>query len=236
MVRVWLSVKSMPLVKRAGLILQEVIKINLFKVVEKSSSGVQCFLGNHVTGRLYLLKKTGMHSKRCYQHWKNLHCEKKNNYVLSYNLWCYTRTFCTEKSRNNISINQYRFFSRVFDIANQLLTRHSPFASLGKVDEWTAKPSTFSIQGRLSESFWIKAAKTLSVSLKESDIQTFPEGEEDQNTERKTESYIFIGYGDLNCFNAFFILSLSAIAQYDFIRELSIPLFSFINMVDFSCL
>ena len=63
----------------------------------------------------------------------------------------------------------------MFDIANQLLTRHSPFASLGKVDEWTAKPSTFSIQGRLSESFWIKAAKTLSVSLKESDVQTFPE-------------------------------------------------------------
>ena len=27
-----------------------------------------------------------------------------------------------------------RIFSRVFDIANQLLTRHSPFAPLGQVD------------------------------------------------------------------------------------------------------
>ena len=40
-------------------------------------------------------------------------------------------------------------FLRVFDIANQLLTRHSPIAPLGQVDEWTAKCSTFSIHGRL---------------------------------------------------------------------------------------
>ena len=30
---------------------------------------------------------------------------------------------------------KYRIFSRVFDIANQLLTRLSPFESLGQVDE-----------------------------------------------------------------------------------------------------
>ena len=41
----------------------------------------------------------------------------------------------------------------MFDIANQLLTRHSPLAPLGLVDEWTAKPSPFSIQGRLSKFF-----------------------------------------------------------------------------------
>ena len=52
-------------------------------------------------------------------------------------------------------------FSRVSDIANQLLTLHSPFAPLGQVDEWTAKPSPFSIQGRFSEFFRIMAAKTL---------------------------------------------------------------------------
>ena len=34
-----------------------------------------------------------------------------------------------------------------FDNANQLLRRHSPFALLGQVDKWTAKPSRFSIQG-----------------------------------------------------------------------------------------
>ena len=36
-------------------------------------------------------------------------------------------------------------FSRVFNIANQLLIRHSPFAPLGQVNEWTAKPSPFTI-------------------------------------------------------------------------------------------
>ena len=32
-------------------------------------------------------------------------------------------------------VKKYDIFSRVFDIANQLLTRHSPFAPLGQVDE-----------------------------------------------------------------------------------------------------
>ena len=31
-------------------------------------------------------------------------------------------------------VKKYRIFSRI-DIANQLLTRHSPLASLGQVDE-----------------------------------------------------------------------------------------------------
>ena len=31
--------------------------------------------------------------------------------------------------------NKYDIFSRVFDIANQILTRHSPLASLGQADE-----------------------------------------------------------------------------------------------------
>ena len=41
-----------------------------------------------------------------------------------------------------------------------MLTRHSPFALLGQVDEWTAKPSPFSILRRLTELFCIMAAKT----------------------------------------------------------------------------
>ena len=57
-------------------------------------------------------------------------------------------------------VKKYDIFSRVFDIANQLLTRHLPFAPLGQVDEWTAKPSPFLIQRRLSESFRIMVAKT----------------------------------------------------------------------------
>ena len=58
-------------------------------------------------------------------------------------------------------VKKHYMFSRVFDIANQLLTRHSPFAPLGQVDEWTAKPSRFLIQGRLSELSRIMAVKTL---------------------------------------------------------------------------
>ena len=38
-------------------------------------------------------------------------------------------------------VKKYRIFLRLFDIANQLLTRHSYFAPLGQVDERTAKPS-----------------------------------------------------------------------------------------------
>ena len=34
-----------------------------------------------------------------------------------------------------IDVKKYDVFSPVFDIANQLLTRHSPFAPLGQVDE-----------------------------------------------------------------------------------------------------
>ena len=57
----------------------------------------------------------------------------------------------------------YRIFSCVYETANQLLTRHPPFAPLGQVqvDERTVKPSLFSIQGRLSDVFRIMAAKTL---------------------------------------------------------------------------
>ena len=32
-------------------------------------------------------------------------------------------------------VKEYDIFSRVFDNANQLLTNHSPFASLGQVDK-----------------------------------------------------------------------------------------------------
>ena len=58
-------------------------------------------------------------------------------------------------------VKKYDIFSPVFDIANQLLTRHSPFAPLGQVDEQTAKPSPFLIQSRLSKFFRSMAAKTL---------------------------------------------------------------------------
>ena len=49
----------------------------------------------------------------------------------------------------------------IHDIANQLLTRHLPSTPLSQVDEWTAKFTPFSIQGRLLEFFQIMAAKPL---------------------------------------------------------------------------
>ena len=79
---------------------------------------------------------------------------------LSYKLRCYKRISSPVKSRNNTR-EKISYFFHVFDIANQLLTRHSPFAPLDQVDEWTVKPSRFSIQGRLSKFFRIMAAKTL---------------------------------------------------------------------------
>ena len=45
-------------------------------------------------------------------------------------------------------VKKYDVFSRVFDIADQLLTRHSPFAPLGQVDP-------LSIQGRFYFRLWL---------------------------------------------------------------------------------
>ena len=75
----------------------------------------------------------------------------------------------------------------MFDIVNQLLTHHSPFASLGQVDERTAKPSPSSIQGGLSEFLQIMASKTLqkSAPLTDSDIQTFLEREDNKRWKDK---------------------------------------------------
>ena len=63
------------------------------------------------------------------------------------------------------------------------LSRH-----LVRLDEWTAKPSPFSIQGSLWEFSEITAANTeKSVSLTDSDVKTFIEGKENQYSKRKTE-------------------------------------------------
>ena len=56
-------------------------------------------------------------------------------------------------------INIFFHVCLTVDIANQLLTRQSPFAPLGQV--WTAKPSRFSIQGSLSGLPQMMAARTL---------------------------------------------------------------------------
>ena len=54
--------------------------------------------------------------------------------ILSHKLRCYTGISGPEKSRNNTR-EKISFFFTCVDIANQLLTRHSPLAPLGQVDE-----------------------------------------------------------------------------------------------------
>ena len=94
-------------------------------------------------------------------------------------------------------VKKYRIFSRVFNIANQLLTRHSPFAPFGQIEGWTAKLSLFSIQDRLSKIFVDYGCQNTekSVSLTDSDVQTLLIGEENQNTEIKPKDTLFNGFG-----------------------------------------
>ena len=94
-------------------------------------------------------------------------------------------------------VKKYRIFSRVFDIANQLLTRHLPFAPFGQIEGWTAKLSLFSIQDRLSKIFVDYGCQNTekSVSLTDSDVQTLLVEEENQNTEIE-----FVWIELLNCF------------------------------------
>ena len=58
----------------------------------------------------------------------------ETSYFLSHKPRCYTRISGPEKSHNNSREKKSYFFMYV-DIANHLLTRHSPLAPLGQVDE-----------------------------------------------------------------------------------------------------
>ena len=64
-----------------------------------------------------------------------------------------------------------------------------------------SKPSPFSIQGSLSEFPRIMAAKTLkkSLSLKDSDVQTFLDEEENQYTRRKPKVAYSSSFGNGFC-------------------------------------
>ena len=104
-------------------------------------------------------------------------CVRKNVYMyLSHKLRCYTEISGPEKNRNNTR-EKILYFSTCVD--NQLLTRHSPLAPPGQVDEGTVKPSRFSIQVvyRSFLKLWRLNTKR-SVSLTDSEAQTFLEGEE----------------------------------------------------------
>ena len=116
----------------------------------------------------------------------NILCyEYSNKSFSSHKLRCSTGISGSEKSRNNTCEKISYFFTSV-DIANQLLTRHSPLAPLGQVDEWTAKPSRFlntSCLSKLFSNYGDKNTKN-SVSLTDGEVQTSLEGEENQSSKR----------------------------------------------------
>ena len=87
-------------------------------------------------------------------------------------------------------MKKYRTFSRVFDITNQLLTRHSPFAPLGQNEP-------FSIQGRLSEFFRIWLLKHWKILVAYRRWRSnFPRRGRKPNHGKKTESYVFSCFGN----------------------------------------
>ena len=119
---------------------------------------------NAVSGIVLKILLTVMEIMCVLKHLSPLSCNTgqfspPENKTFSCKLRCYTRFPNPEKSRN--TREKKKFFSRVFNIANQLLKRHSPFAPLGHVDEWRTKPLPFLIQGRLSDYFRIMAAKKM---------------------------------------------------------------------------
>ena len=60
-------------------------------------------------------------------------CPALDKYMLSPKLRCSTGIFGLRKAVTT-HVKKDRFFSTCVDIANQLLTRHSPLAPLGQVD------------------------------------------------------------------------------------------------------
>ena len=110
--------------------------------------------------------------------------------MFSYRLQSHTTISSPEKSWNKTRVwKKYYIFSRVFDIANQLRTLHSPFVPLGQVDEWTTKLLTFSIHGCLSKFPRIMAVKTLKnpYRLQTLTLKVSLKRKNYQDTERKPE-------------------------------------------------
>ena len=113
-----------------------------------------------------------------------------------YILRCRRRISSPEKGLNSTLKNKTTFFSRVFDIANQLLTRHSPFAPHSQVVEWTAKPSLSQskIVCRNSLGLWLlKKTQKYPYRLQIARLK-FPRRGTKSDAKRKTESYVFIGF------------------------------------------
>ena len=99
-------------------------------------------------------------------------------YICIYHINCgVIQRFPALRKTVTTHVKKISYFSTCVD--NQLLTRHSPLAPPGQVDEGTVMPSRFSIQVvyRSFLKLWRLNTKR-SVSLTDSEAQTFLEGEE----------------------------------------------------------
>ena len=121
-------------------------------------------------------------------------------YMILYHINCgVIQGFLALRKAATTHVKKYRIFY-VRWYSQSATERHLPLAPLGQVDEWMAKSSRFSIHGHLSDLSRIVAAKTLKYpyrwqTVTNCEVQTFLEGEKNQYTKRKTESYAFSGFG-----------------------------------------
>ena len=132
--------------------------------------------------------------------YRNSYC--KQSYAISYiaglscKLWCQTWIPALRKAVTTRG-KKYEFFSRVFDIADQLLTRQSP--SRHFVWLMNKRQSLHHSQSKVvCQNFfnlWLLNTKK-SLPLTDSDVQTLLGEEENQNTKRKAETYIFSAFGN----------------------------------------
>ena len=98
-----------------------------------------------------------------------------------------TRGFRALRKAVNNTLGKISYFFAFVWYCQSAADTHSPFAPLGQVDEWTAKPSPFSIQGCLSGCVRIMAAYRQWRS-------NFPRRERKPKYGKKTDSYVFSGF------------------------------------------
>ena len=110
--------------------------------------------------------------------WWTLYTERKNWQLLYDKTFYHTnygvvQGFPALRKAVTTLVKKIRYFFTCVWYRQSAAERHTPFTPLGQVDEWTAKPSPFSIQGRLSEYFRIMSAKKPKYSYRRLQRVTF---------------------------------------------------------------
>ena len=99
------------------------------------------------------------------------------------NCWITTRISNSEKSRNNVG-GKKRYFPRVFDIANQLLARHS---------HW---PSQSMVVSRNFLGLWLPTHLKISIAYRKWRSKFSIAGKEHKIRKEKTGSFVPSVFGD----------------------------------------